>query len=103
MNILHSAWKTPSHTVVTLARALVAPVRLILSAYLTDRARCRAIADLEVLPRTVLNDIGVHRVVIPLVVAEASREQRVAADTTLDAPTSPFADTEETASPTRVA
>ena len=76
MNISRSAWNTLHHTVATLVRVLVAPGRLILSGYLAERARCRAIADLERLPRTVLKDIGVHRVAIPLVVAEASRVQR---------------------------
>lgn len=76
MNMLRSAWNTLNRPLVGLVRALVAMVRLIVSGYLAERGRCRAIADLEALPRTVLNDIGVYRVAIPLVVSEASREPR---------------------------
>lgn len=76
MNILRSAWETLNHCVVVLVRAVIAPFRLIFSGYLAERARCRAIADLEALPRGVLRDIGVRRVEIPLVVSMTRRAQR---------------------------
>lgn len=61
---------------VVLVRVVIAPARLMFSGYLAERGKCRAIADLEALPRGVLNDIGVRRVEIPLVVSMARRAQR---------------------------
>ena len=72
MNILRNAYRRASHH----ATARVASIQTMWSAYKDERAKCRAIADLEALPRSVLTDIGIRRGEIPVVVVSAIKEQR---------------------------
>lgn len=72
MNTLQSAWKKVRHHAIE----GVAVVWNMRSAYLAEVGRCRAIAGLEALPRSVLRDIGIRRVDIPVVVAKSMQEQR---------------------------
>ena len=79
MNILRGAWDKVRYR----PTQGVAVVMRLWSAYLVDRGKCRAIADLEALPRSVLRDMGIRRGEIPLVVEKAAQEQsrRIASET----------------------
>ena len=84
MNILRNALRRASCH----ATAGVAGIQTMWSAYKDEKARCRSIADLEALPRSVLRDIGIRRGEIPVVVVTAIQEQRERNDAASSPPSS---------------
>ena len=71
MNILQSAW----NQVRRYPTEVVAAIKKVWSAFIAERGRCRAISDLEALPRSVLRDIGIRRGEVPVVVDNAMRDR----------------------------
>ncbi len=72
MIILERAWNMVGYH----ATEGAAGIRNMWSAFVTNRSKRRAVTDLEVLPRSVLRDIGIRWDEIPVVVENAMRKQR---------------------------